>query len=50
MIEQCLSGLRRHQLGWVHLDVDARNDAAGAFWEKVGWQYRDELTRLSRKL
>jgi len=30
--------------------VDVGNDAARAFWEKVGWQYRDELRRLSRKL
>jgi ribosomal protein S18 acetylase RimI-like enzyme len=50
MIDRCLEGLRKHQLGWVHLDVVIDNEAGMAFWQKAGWHPVDTLTRLSRAL
>ena len=50
MIGIWLERFRMLQLGWVHLDVEQGNDLAMAFWRKMGWEPREELTRLSLNL
>lgn len=47
MVNFCLERLREQHLGWVHLDVAIENEVAMTFWQKAGWQHRDELIRLS---
>jgi len=47
-VDRCLDALRRIGIQKCHIFVFADNTAAMAFWNKVGWTQRVELTIMSR--
>jgi ribosomal protein S18 acetylase RimI-like enzyme len=47
LAEQALDGLAAAGIAKTHIDVFADNAAALAFWQRIGWQLRDDIRRLS---
>lgn len=47
MVELALEGLAAEGIEKTHIDVFADNSAALEFWQRMGWQLRTDLCRLS---
>lgn len=47
LVERALDGLAAVGIAKTHIDVFADNTAALAFWQRIGWQLRDDIRRLS---
>ena len=47
---RCLAALEAVGVAKCHLFVQRGNDAAVAFWRRVGWSERDDLVMMSRTL
>ncbi|MDA8384118.1 MAG: GNAT family N-acetyltransferase [Betaproteobacteria bacterium] len=47
LVTACVSALRSQGIRKMHIDVLAGNVEGMAFWERLGWQRRDELRRFS---
>ena len=47
LVEHALGGLAAAGIAKTHIDVFADNSAALAFWQRIGWQLRDDIRRLS---
>lgn len=47
MVERALEGLAFEGIEKTHIDVFADNSGALAFWQRLGWQLRTDLFRLS---
>ena len=47
LVEHCLAGLEREGIQKFHVDVLRGNDLAGRFWNRLGWQRRDDIDRYS---
>lgn len=47
MVERCLEGLAAARIDRAYLDILAGNEAARAFWTRLGWAPRTDLERLS---
>ena len=50
LVDRCLSALRQVGIQKCHIFVFTDNAAAIAFWNKVGWTQRVELTINSRSI
>lgn len=50
LVESAVAALQRQGMTKVHLFVYCNNDSAAAFWRVLGWQTRDELDLMSRRL
>lgn len=48
LVKRCLSALRTVGIHKCHIFVFAENQDAIAFWQRVGWTERVELTMMSR--
>ena len=48
LVERCVDVLRHEGIDKCHLFVYATNANARAFWERLGWQPRDDLVLMSR--
>lgn len=47
LVERCLDRLAAAGIAKCHLFVRADNDAARAFWQRLGWQARDDVEMMS---
>ena len=47
LVGRALDGLAAAGIAKTHIDVFANNAAALAFWQRTGWQLRDDIRRLS---
>ncbi len=47
LVQRCLSSLEALGIGKCHLDVLKTNDAAARFWQRQGWQLRQDIDRYS---
>jgi len=47
LVERALDDLAAAGIAKTHIDVFADNTAALAFWQRLGWQLRDDIRRLS---
>ncbi|MDA8095473.1 MAG: GNAT family N-acetyltransferase [Betaproteobacteria bacterium] len=47
LVAACVSALRSQGIRKMHIDVLAGNADGMAFWERLGWQSRDDLCRFS---
>ena len=47
LVARALDGLAAEGIYKTHIDVFADNAAAIAFWERTGWQRRDDIARFS---
>lgn len=48
LVERCLAALEDAGIRKAHVDVFCSNADAQAYWERRGWQRRDEIVRYSR--
>lgn len=48
LVDQCITKLKSIGIGKLHIFVFTENQDAIAFWEKIGWKQRIELTMLSQ--
>ena len=48
LVERCLEALEGAGIRKAHIDVFCSNADAMAYWERHGWQRRDEIVRYSR--
>lgn len=47
LVNRCVAALTGQGIEKLHLDVMMGNEAAMAFWKRLGWQRRDDLVRYS---
>jgi ribosomal protein S18 acetylase RimI-like enzyme len=47
MVTRCLDGLAALGIMKTHMDVYGTNDYANAYWQRCGWQRRDDVYRYS---
>ncbi len=47
LVRRCVEGLRGAGLEKCHLFVQRDNREAVGFWERMGWQVRDDITMMS---
>lgn len=47
LVEQALDRLAAEGILKTHIDVFADNQGALAFWQRLGWQVRDDIVRFS---
>jgi N-acetylglutamate synthase len=47
LVEKCLAGLENEGILKSHIDILADNEAAVLFWEKIGWERRNDINRYS---
>lgn len=47
LVDQCLSKLETIGIFKTHIDVQADNELANAYWLRRGWTKRDEINRYS---
>ncbi len=50
LVGRCLSALEREGIGKCHIFVFSDNKDAIAFWEKIAWIERVELTMMSQNI
>jgi len=50
LVEYCLAGLKTAGIEKCHIMVFANNQEGLAFWEKMGWKLRDDISLLSRSV
>lgn len=48
LAERCVDALRREGIDKCHLFVFSMNGNARAFWQRLGWQPRDDLVLMSK--
>lgn len=48
LVERCVDALRLQGIDKCHLFVYATNSNARAFWQRLGWQPRDDLMVMSK--
>ncbi|NUU36126.1 GNAT family N-acetyltransferase [Pseudomonas sp. C2B4] len=47
LVDRCLSSLEGQGIVKCHLDVFKTNEAAARFWQRQGWQLREDIDRYS---
>ncbi len=47
LVARTLAGLAAEGILKTHIDVFADNEGAIAFWQRLGWQKRDDICRFS---
>lgn len=47
LVERCLAGLGSLGIVKAHLDVFVTNEAANRYWERRGWEKREDINRYS---
>lgn len=47
LVARCLDGLERIGIAKCHIDVFKTNTLAQAYWERQGWQLRQDIHRYS---
>ena len=47
LVNRCVAALSGQGIEKMHLDVMTGNEAAMAFWARLGWHRRDDLVRFS---
>lgn len=47
LVEHCLVALEKHGIHKCHLDVFKSNEAAAGYWQRQGWQLRQDTDRYS---
>ncbi|MDJ0986264.1 MAG: GNAT family N-acetyltransferase [Desulfobacterales bacterium] len=50
LIEKCLSGLKSIGIQKCHLFIFNTNDSGIRFWKKMGWDYRNDLSVISKEI
>jgi ribosomal protein S18 acetylase RimI-like enzyme len=48
LVEECMNALRTIGIDKAHIFVFKANEPGKVFWQKAGWQERDDLTIMSR--
>ncbi|MDZ5436325.1 GNAT family N-acetyltransferase [Pseudomonas fluorescens] len=47
LVERCLWSLEQQGIVKCHLDVFKTNEAAARYWQRQGWQLREDIDRYS---
>ena len=50
LVDSCLAALKEAGIGKCHLFVFSSNQDGQNFWQKIGWELRDDLAVASRTL
>jgi ribosomal protein S18 acetylase RimI-like enzyme len=50
LVARCLEGLRARGIARSHIFIVNSNTAGIAFWERIGWRRRDDISIMSKDL